>query len=357
MQTNGLRRTNRIQLLCGLLIAGGMGVQPIKANAEDTLALSSAGGAYDKCVKQAYLDDLESQSGVKSRFGSVYYDMGVWKTQQESKSYEWDVSIADYNQADQLVENGWITPIDPKVTTGHELVNFPGVMIKRGDTIYGIPAEIFGNVIVYNTDKFGANPPKTWADVFDLAKYPGKRLFSKDPADFGVLEMALLADGVAPTSLYPLDIDRALRKLDTIKSQILWYESGAQQITLLQQGDAVIGAGWDGRVKVLQKSGAKVDFTTNQALVHSDLWVIPKGGNRQLAEKYLMFILQPKQQAKFAECIGYSPAWKDAFQYLPKDEKFTVNADTISQLVIWNGGYWRTNAKSVTDKFNEWLTR
>ena len=31
----------------------------------------------------------------------------------------------------------------------------------------------------------------------------------------------LLADGVEPAKLYPLDVDRALKKLDTIKSQIL----------------------------------------------------------------------------------------------------------------------------------------
>lgn len=330
---------------------------PTDAASAENFTLSSAGGTYDECVNQAYLKDFEGHANVKSSFGSPYYDMGVWKTQQESESYEWDVSIADSNQVDQLIDNGWIVPIDPKAIEGRKLADFPGLLTKRGDTIYAIPAEIFGNVIVYNTDEFGANPPESWADVFDLAKYPGKRLFSKQAADFGVLEMALLADGVEAKELYPLDVDRALRKLDTIKGEILWYESGAQQIALLQQGDAVIGAAWDGRVKALQREGGKVDFTPNQALIRPDLWVLPKGGNSDLGHKYLAFITQPKQQAEFAACIGYTPAWKDAYPLLPTDQKFTVNPDSMANLVLWNGEYWRDNAKSVMDKFNEWLTR
>ena len=57
-----------------------------------------------------------------------------------------------------------------------------------------------------------------WADLFDTAKIPGKRTFYKWSAP-GVLEIALLADGVAPDKLYPLDLDRAFKKLDTIKKR------------------------------------------------------------------------------------------------------------------------------------------
>ena len=32
-----------------------------------------------------------------------------------------------------------------------------------------------------------------------------------------------MADGVAPADLYPLDIPRALAKLDTIKDEIVWW--------------------------------------------------------------------------------------------------------------------------------------
>ncbi|MEA2782829.1 MAG: putative spermidine/putrescine transport system substrate-binding protein, partial [Rhodospirillaceae bacterium] len=88
-----------------------------------------------------------------------------------------------------------------------------------------------------------------------------------------------------------------------------------------------------------------------------DLWVIPKGGNAELGNKFVAYLTQPEKQAKFATCIGYTPAWKDAYPLLPKDQKFTVNPDSMANLVSWNGAYWKDNAKPVMDKFNEWLTK
>src|SRR5688572_14071603 len=81
-----------------LAIAGPMATVPMAGVAAQTFTLASAGGAYDACVKLAFLQDFDREAGVMSAFGSPYYDMGVWRAQQESKSYEWDVSIADANQ-------------------------------------------------------------------------------------------------------------------------------------------------------------------------------------------------------------------------------------------------------------------
>ncbi|MGO8077848.1 extracellular solute-binding protein, partial [Rhizobium leguminosarum] len=70
------------------------------------------------------------------------------------------------------------------------------------------------------------------ADLFDTAKFPGKRTFYKWSAP-GVIEEALLADGVAADKLYPLDLERAFKKLDTIKSDIVWWSGGAKSQQLL----------------------------------------------------------------------------------------------------------------------------
>ena len=85
-----------------------------------------------------------------------------------------------------------------------------------------------------------AECPKTWADLFDAEKFPGKRTFYKWSAP-GVIEAALLADGVAPDKLYPLDLDRAFKKLDTIKDDIIWWIGGAQSQQLLASAEAPFG--------------------------------------------------------------------------------------------------------------------
>ena len=73
----------------------------------------------------------------------------------------------------------------------------------------------YGVVLGYNTDATAGQVPEGWADFFDTAKFPGKRGFW-DYSAGGIFEFALLADGVAPADLYPLDLERATAKLDTI---------------------------------------------------------------------------------------------------------------------------------------------
>ncbi|MGF6972768.1 hypothetical protein QFZ94_001195 [Paraburkholderia sp. JPY465] len=92
-----------------------------------------------------------------------------------------------------------------------------------------------------------------------------------------MLEIALLADGVPPNKLYPLDLDRAFKKLDTIKSDIVWWSGGAQSQQLLASGEAPIGMFWNGRLHALAQTGVPVGISWNQNLTAADMLVIPKG--------------------------------------------------------------------------------
>ncbi|NBW25913.1 MAG: extracellular solute-binding protein, partial [Betaproteobacteria bacterium] len=99
--------------------------------------------------------------------------------------------------------------------------------------------------------KYGANGPKTLEDFFNVTKFPGKRGLKKDPSV--TLEWALMADGVAVNDVYkvlgtPAGVDRAFKKLDTIKSSIVWWTAGAQPPQLLASGEVVMTHSWHGRI-------------------------------------------------------------------------------------------------------------
>jgi putative spermidine/putrescine transport system substrate-binding protein len=97
-----------------------------------------------------------------------------------------------------------------------------------GITDYRVPDITYGVVLAYNTDVLGAgNVPAGWADYFDTAKFPGKR-GAWDYSEGGMFEFALLADGVAPDALYPLDLERATAKLNTNKDDIVFWQTGAE---------------------------------------------------------------------------------------------------------------------------------
>ena len=94
-------------------------------------------------------------------------------------------------------------------------------------TGYRAPIHVYSTVVGYRPDMLDT-APATFADFFDADKFPGKR-GAYNWVMGGLLEMALIADGVALEDLYPLDTDRAYKKIDTIKDDIVWWDTGAQQ--------------------------------------------------------------------------------------------------------------------------------
>ncbi|MER7876402.1 extracellular solute-binding protein [Streptomyces solisilvae] len=107
----------------------------------------------------------------------------------------------------------------------------------------------YGVVLMYDKKKFGGNPPKSWADFFNTGKYPGKRAIPGIPSDAspGALEAALLVDGVAPDRLYPLNVDRALKKLTSVRSSLVFWDTGARSQQLLESGEVSMAMVWSGR--------------------------------------------------------------------------------------------------------------
>ena len=94
----------------------------------------------------------------------------------------------------------------------------------------------------------------SFADFFDLQNFPGKRGVYNYVSG-GLPEIALVADGVAPDALYPLDMDRAYKKMDTIKDQMVWWDTGAQSAQLLADGEVSMGMSWNGRLSEANEGG------------------------------------------------------------------------------------------------------
>lgn len=94
-----------------------------------------------------------------------------------------------------------------------------------------VASDVFSTVLAYDKSKFPDGAPTKLADFFDQQKFPGKRAMRKGAKVN--LEMALMADGVAPGDVYamldtPEGLDRAFAKLDTIKKDVVWWESSAR---------------------------------------------------------------------------------------------------------------------------------
>ena len=154
----------------------------------------------------------------------------------ESKSVSWDAIDVDTPTAVQGCAEGILETID-WTKLGLDRSKFTGADLMD----CAVPTILYATVIAYDKDKL-ANGPTTIADVFDQ-KFP-KRGLQKNP--FVNLEWALIADGVAVKDVCnkvlntPAGVDRAFKKLDTIKKDVVWWEAGAQPPQLLADGQVVM---------------------------------------------------------------------------------------------------------------------
>jgi len=178
---------------------------------------------------------------------------------------------------------------------------------------------VFSTVLAYNTKTYGDKGPQSWADFWDVKKFPGKRSYRKAVA--GALEPALMADGVPMDQVYkvlsaPGGIDRAIKKIKELKPHVaVWWSSGAQHAQLMKDGEVDMVTGWNGRFDVAAKDGAKVAYTYNQGLLDNDCYAIAKGApNKDLAMKFLAEISKPSYQAEFTKYITYGPTNKKAYE-------------------------------------------
>ena len=84
---------------------------------------------------------------------------------------------------------------------------------------YALDMLVWAEVMAYRTDAFKGAIPVGWADFWNTSKFPGDRALGGAGPSSPELEFALMAAGVPPDKVYPIDIDTAFASYDKIKAQ------------------------------------------------------------------------------------------------------------------------------------------
>lgn len=220
------------------------------------------------------------------------------------------------------------------------------------DHFVGSFAYSFANA--YNTEKVPTNP-EGWESFFDTEGFPGKRTAYQWPTA-GVFEMALLADGVEPEDLYPIDFDRAFAKLDEIKSSIQWWDTGAQSQQFLASGEVSMGHVWDGRIYPIIQEGANVDIDWHQNIKAGDVLVVPKGTkNKAAAMKFIATATSAEAQADFSNKTAFTPINVNAVELVDEELVPYLSSSNTETQVVLDMEYWSTAIDEVLDDWNAWL--
>ena len=311
------------------------------------ITVAEFGGALLKYVQQAWTVPFEKASGAKVDIDTPNARAKL-KAQVDSGNAVWDVYTED---AAFIQSNCGV--LFEKVDTS-KFVS-AGIDKRFVTNDCGVPTSIVASVFAYNEDKFGKTPPKGWVDFFDTKKFPGKRAIWNNPTS-GLLEAALLADGVPADKLYPLDLDRAFKKLDTIKDLIMWTQSTGGLTDALANNQVDLSLAYAGRAYAAAKTGAKINLVKDEEIVSWDQYAVVKGSkNKAAAEAFLQFIAQPEQQAKLTELTSYATANAKGHPKVDAlTERFLPNQ---SKAVFTNQGWWSKNFDMVNQRFVAWQSK
>ena len=328
------------------------------ARAGDELTVVSWGGAYSVSQHKAFIEPYMA-AGNKVTEAEYNGEVAKIKAMVEAKAVTWDVIDADSPTAMQACAEGALETIDWG-KLGFDKSKFMGSDFLD----CAVPNIIYGTVFGYDTSKITANPPTTINDFFDTVKYPGKRGLWNNPQVN--MEWALIVDGVDPKDVYrvlgtPEGLDRAFKKLDTIKKDIVWWTSGAQAPQLLADGQVAMTSAWNGRLyDAVKKDNKPFKIVWDHQALDWDYWVITKDTPKmEEAYRFVAYSSDPQRMANQTQFISYGPSNTDAIpmvaaDMLPNLPTAPENLKTAWQL---DSQFWADHGDEIKERFNAWLAQ
>ncbi len=297
----------------------------------DELSVISFGGANKEAQVKAYYEPFTKATGTKVVAGEYNGEMAKLKAMVETNSVSWDVVEVESSEVARGCDEGFFEKLDYKVI--------------------GSKGELKA-------------APTSWADFWDVKKFPGKRGLRKT-AKYA-LEAALLADGVAQKDVYavlatPAGVDRAFKKLDELKPNIQWWEAGAQAPQYLISGDVVMTSSFNGRISNAQKEGNKnLSIAWNGGLYEVEYWVVPKGTpKKDLAMKFIASTVKPESQIEYAKQIPYGPTTKNAAGKIEPSLASTLpsSPENLKMAVAVDPAFWLDHGEELERRFNAWAAK
>jgi putative spermidine/putrescine transport system substrate-binding protein len=306
------------------------------------------GGPYGENMQKYVIDPFTKKTGVQVIRTSTPAFAKI-KAMVDTGNIEWDVVDAEGRLYYRAVKLNMLTPLDWTVI-GHKDELIPG-----GAEPFGAANEISGPGLAWSKKRFTEETaPKSWVDFF---KFTGKRTTQAEA--YRTLEIALLGDGVPADKLYPLDVERALRKLSTVKKDIIFWANTKMSIDLLLTNEVDFGCLGAGPVHAAMEAGEPVGFTWNQVLGIGDRLIILKGSKHvEAAMKFISHCMDPEVQAAFSNHYLIGPTNLKAFNFISEQRQAVLpTSPKINPLrIVVNDAYWAEHEQEVAKRFDRWMT-
>jgi putative spermidine/putrescine transport system substrate-binding protein len=321
------------------------------------LTVVSWGGAYQDAQREVYFKPFMDQTKTKMLEESWDGGVGVLRAKIQGGNNNWDVVQVESEELVLGCEEGLYEKIDWAKLGGKDK------FLPDAVNDCGVGAIVYNFVIGYDKDKI-KDGPKNWADFWDVQKFPGKRALRKGPKTN--LEIALMADGVPFKDVYKTlkteaGVERAFKKLDQLKPNLIWWEKGSQPPQLLASGEVAMTSAYNGRLDAANKNDKKnFAIVWTNSLYTIDSWVIMKGSpNKAQAEQYINFVSQPENQKNLPTKIAYGVTTKAATPMIDKAilSNLPTAPENIATAIYIDEPFWVENIDKLNQRFNAWVAR
>ena len=343
---------------------------PAATAAQEAVTVVSWGGSYARACVLGYHESFVEETGIAVNLEDYNGGLAQVRAQVEVGAVHWDVVDMDMDEAVQGCDEGLLEPLDPDWFApgpdGEPATEdfFPGTW-----TECGVGTSSGSSIYAYNRERFPGEKPATLEDFFDLEKFPGRRAMRRVPNDN--MEFALMADGVPVEELYdlletPQGRDRAFRKLDTIKDQVIWWEAGAQPPQMLADGEVAMSTAWNGRIFNAQAlENQPLEIVWDGQIKGANQLVIVAGTPRlELAKQFVAFATRPESMAGIAGYIAYSPARRSGVALVSTHKETGIDMaphmptqDRPGRSLARDHAWWSNHRDEFNERFSAWLAR
>ena len=336
-----------------------------------SLTVISWGGSYGQAITKAYLEPFAAATGIEVRLDDYSGGLAQVRAQVETGNVHWDV--VDFEMADAVAgcDEGILEPIDASLLAPAP-DGTPAAEDFLPDTLLecGVGMLFYSTVYAYNAELLEGEVPTTIGDFFDLERFPGRRGMRRVP--FANLEFALLADGVPVDRVYaeldtPAGLDRAFRKLDAVKDQVVWWETGAQPPQMLADGEVAMSTAFNGRIFNAQalEDQPFVIVWDGQVLDVGPIGVVAGTPDLEPALQLVEFASRASSMAAVGRYIAYSPVRRSGLPLITTHAETGIDMNPHMPTWPGHGGrtlqndwvWWSDHMDELNERFSAWLAR
>ena len=342
------------------------------AAAEDpSLTVVSWGGSYARACVKGYHERFTAETGIAINLEDYNGGLAQIRAQVEVGNVYWDVVDLEIPDMVRGCDEGLLELVEiDSLAAGADGTPAAEDFVEGTLTDCG-PATIFySTVYAYNDKHIEGEKPATMADFFDLGKFPGRRGMRRSP--LVNLEFALIGDGVPLDEVYatldtPEGVDRAFRKLGTIKEHIVWWEAGAQPPQMLADGEVVMSTAYNGRIfnaQILEDQPFVIVWD-GQLLETAGLAIVAGTPRLEAARRFVHFASTARAIADVGRYIAYSPARNSAMALISTHAEKGVDMNphmptseqNAKRALHNNWEWWSDHGDEMNERFSTWLAR